>query len=182
MWLILYCHVPNPVSYFQGHHTVRSLHCNNSHSRKFHTLYTVILIVMYFASAAKLDTARLRPMSHLRQSRKCDRACRTSRHGTSHSLATRFRHGTLFYSVRLWHASESRASKTCDKIAGVTSVLRPRDFTQRGTRQRVAELKRWSSTPLCVASQWLTSLGHKSRRIQHTCSVNHDVIHKTGSL
>jgi len=57
---------------------------------------------------------KLRPMSHLRQSRKCDRACRTLRHGASHSRATRFRKRALFYSMRLW-----RASKTRDKIAGV---------------------------------------------------------------
>jgi len=50
------------------------------------------------------------------QSRKCDRACRTLHHGASHSCATRFWNRALFYSVRLWRASESR-------VKGVTSVL-----------------------------------------------------------
>ena len=54
-----------------------------------------------------------------RQSRKCDRACRTLRHGASHSRATRFRNRALLYSVRLWRASESRVkdarqNRRCD--------------------------------------------------------------------
>ena len=54
--------------------------------------------------------ARLIPMSHLRQSRsprvarqsrKCDRAYRTFRHGASHSRTTRFQNRALLYSMRL---------------------------------------------------------------------------------
>ena len=46
-------------------------------------------------------------------------ACRTLRHGASHSRATRFRNRALLYSMRLWLASESRVkyagqNRRCD--------------------------------------------------------------------
>jgi len=54
-----------------------------------------------------------------RHCRKCDRACRTLRHGASHSRVTLFRNRALFYSIRLWRASESRVkdarqNRKCD--------------------------------------------------------------------
>jgi len=52
------------------------------------------------------------------QNCKCNRPYRTFRRGASHSRATRFRNRALLYSMRL-----CRASKTRNKIAGVTSVL-----------------------------------------------------------
>jgi len=68
----------------------------------------------------------IKPLSHLWQSRKCDRACRTLRHGASHSRATRFRNRTLLCSTRLWRTSESRVkdesqSRRCD--IGLRTVL-----------------------------------------------------------
>jgi len=74
----------------------------------------------------------LRPMSYPWQShatltcdkgrtssRKWDRACRTLRHGASHSRATRFRNRALLYSLRLWRVSKSRVkdarqNRKCD--------------------------------------------------------------------
>jgi len=47
-------------------------------------------------------------MSHLRQSRKCDRACRTLRHGASHSRETRSRNRALLYSMRQRRATKSQ--------------------------------------------------------------------------
>ena len=49
-----------------------------------------------------------------------------------------------------------------------------------GKQCRGAELNLWSSTPLCVASHWLTSLSCKPCAV---CRVvcKHDIIHKTES-
>jgi len=79
-------------------------------------------------------------MSHLRQSRKCDRACRTLRHGASHSRAIRFRNRALLYTMRLWRASKSRVkdarqNRRCDiGLTGPTSHQSSRSHTLNVSR------------------------------------------------
>ena len=83
------------------------------------TLCSLQYITVNDRAYSKRCATTIRPISHLRQSRKCDRACRTLRHGASHSRATRFRNRALFCCMRLWRASESRVkdarqNRRCD--------------------------------------------------------------------
>jgi len=81
-------------------------------------------------------------------------------------------HGKNIVRICIHHASyHVTSSFHIIGHCGVRRVLRTRDVSQWEATQREAELQRFSSVPLCVASRWLISLVRKPRRTQGSLAV-----------